>query len=160
MKESKAALEAKGTQMIAEGLMLLEKAKEMKYEPDPVAKITGWEDAFRKLKPKYYIDAFSATEKDTLGVPDHPVGECKNLLPTEKDCQDVLKHIQRKLIAIACGGREFQLGEYNWHCFYDYAKKEWEANPILDIKEEASNYFPTKEQAQEYLDACLNDGLL
>jgi hypothetical protein len=125
--------------------------------PEP-SKITCWEDAYRKIEPRYYIDSTSNIFQ-YQGLT-KSIFENRNLLPTEKDCEESLKFIQRRLIAAACGAREFKLDEENFMIRYDNNKGEYGTDIYEWDSYEGVNYFDTKEQAEEYLQACLNSKLL
>jgi len=129
-------------------------------EPTP-QKTTCWEDAFRRLNPRYYLNAESEVEiNGSLPKQIDPVEGNRNSLPTAKDCEEALKFIQRRLIAVACGSREFVPGGINWGIHYSFIREKWSSEYYEQVSVPGNNYFPTKEAAEEYLQACINSGLL
>jgi hypothetical protein len=71
---------------------------------------------------------------------------------------DVDKFRARLTIAKALGIRPFVLGKINWNVCY--TSGEWITMIMEYSKDEATNYFPTKKQAEKYLAVCLKENLL
>jgi len=128
---------------------------ESKPEPTP-DKITCWEDAFRKVNPKFYIDRNSKISETLETLSPQEVNQ--NALPSKKDAEDSLKFKMRLIIAAACGAREFVDGKKNY--FVTKHKGILDTDWTSSLFYEGTNYFPTKKDAEEYLQACINSGLL
>jgi hypothetical protein len=133
---------------------------ESKPEPTTEPKITCWEDAFRKLRPEFYLTNMALISQIRMRSDDDPRDDNRIQLHTEKDCKEALKFIQRRLIAAACGAREFVEGEQNFEVAHKNMERKYMIDWIADFSTPGTNYFPTKEAAEEYLQACINSGLL
>lgn len=107
--------------------------------------INSYEDAFRALGPRFYLDRMAEIRRDLNHFDDV---RRSNREVSFESCIDSHKYIKRKLIAQALGARPFVVGEKNHRI------------SIRASLADVTFSFDTEKQMERFEKICQKEGLL